>query len=159
YNSLGSALYHSRRPREAGEAWEEGRRRFAALTAAFPGIADFQVGQGRVLGNQGWLALRQQDFDRARQLLQDAVALVKPALALNPPTPASHGALRSGYLHLAEVLQQLGEHAEAARVAAELPAVNPDRAQDYYLAARLLARCVKVVQQDNRLPEPERRAL
>jgi tetratricopeptide (TPR) repeat protein/tRNA A-37 threonylcarbamoyl transferase component Bud32 len=90
--------------------------------------------------------------------LDEARRLERLALKPNPGNPRYQQALRDQTEYLAEARLLLGKHAEAAEVAAELPAVFRTRGDDYFLAAELLARCATLAKSDPRLSEAERRS-
>ncbi len=157
-NSLGAVLEKTTGFPEAEKVWSRAVDLFRQLTQEFPEVADYQGGLGMALGNLGWLSLQHNELSQARSRLQEAAACLTAALKPNPNQPNHLQTLRNVRQNLAETLLRQGDHAEAARVAEMLPQVFPDRAADYYLAARLLARCARLVN-DSSLSPSERALL
>ncbi len=157
-NSLGAVLEKTAGFPAAENAWSRAVDLFRQLTQEFPDVADYQGGLGMALGNLGWLSLQRTELSQARSRLQEAATCLTAALKPNPSQPNHLQALRNIRQNLAETLLRRGDHAEAARVVELLPQVFPDRAADYYLAARLLARCARLVN-DSSLSQSERALL
>jgi tetratricopeptide (TPR) repeat protein len=171
-NNLAIVLARAGNWTGAEEAWERALDLFEKLAAEHPEVPDYQGHRGLALGNLGWLLLQQKDLpdvkadaprrtsllNRARHRLERAIELDRVALKPNPRNPTYLRALcdQSGYL--AEVLLSLGDHAEAARLAEELPRIFQTRGEDYVRAAELLVGCMALAKQDARLPEERRRA-
>jgi hypothetical protein len=70
------------------------------------------------------------------------------SLRPNPKHPDYRLELRNQYQDLGWTLVQLGDHAAAAQAAKDLAGVFPDRAQDSYYGACLIARCVPLTKDD-----------
>jgi eukaryotic-like serine/threonine-protein kinase len=126
-----------------------------AVGASAPGAGPWPAEPALVAG----LARRTELLTEACRRLEKARDLTQVALKPNPDNPSFRQALCNQSEHLAETRLALGEHAEAARVAAELPGIFPTRGPDCVLAAGLLARCIALAENDPRLPPDRRQAL
>jgi serine/threonine-protein kinase len=144
---------------EAAEgAWRQALAGYEQLAHDDPDVPDYEGGEGRVLGNLGWLCLQRQDLGRARTYLEQGIGHVRAALRPNPQDPGNRQALRDQEEYLAETLVRQGHHADAAGAAEQMAAVFPDKAQDHVLAAGFLARCMALAADDRHLAEADRRA-
>jgi tetratricopeptide (TPR) repeat protein len=147
YNSRGSALAEQGRWGEAEDSWKEARRLFGELPLQDAHEDEYQADLGRCVGNLGWLKAQRRDLDGARSDLDEAADRIRRALA--PPNAERldyREALREQYQTLAEVLVRAGDHGEAAKRAAELAEVFPERPQGHYYAACFVARCVPLAE-------------
>jgi tetratricopeptide (TPR) repeat protein/tRNA A-37 threonylcarbamoyl transferase component Bud32 len=141
-NNLGTVLSASGNRTEAEESWKQARAVFEELARENPEVADYQALLAMTLGNLGWLRTDEKNWAEARRLIERGVENLRAALESNPRRPEYRLELRNQYQDLGWTLVQLGDH-EAAAVAAEgLAGVFPDRAQDGYYGACLIARCV-----------------
>jgi eukaryotic-like serine/threonine-protein kinase len=130
------------------------------MTAAAASLAASSPQSGPLAGLSMLLAGRTRQPEtlrKAGERLEKAMDLTRSALKANPNHPTYLQALRDQSEYLAEARADLGEHAEAARIAEGLPGIFRTRGQDYFLAARLLARCLTLAQRDTRLTEEQRR--
>jgi hypothetical protein len=73
---------------------------------------------------------------------------MRASLQPNPKHPDYRQELRNQYQDLGWTLVQLGDHKAAAEAAKNLAGVFPDRAQDNYYGACLIARCVPLTKND-----------
>jgi serine/threonine protein kinase/tetratricopeptide (TPR) repeat protein len=130
------------------------------LVQAFPKAPGAHSSLGGALNNLALVLMRDRDqLTEVRQLLERAISHQQLALQLRPQQPVYRQYLRNHYLNLAESLVQLGVHAEAARIAAELYRLYPERWPEYYQAAAFLARCVPLAETDAQKPAEQRAAL
>ena len=88
-----------------------------------------------------------------------AVRHQQAALKLLPSNPAYGRALGQHYRVLAEAQLRLGDHAAAARAAAEMPRPSPPDERADRFAAGVLARCIPLAERDSALPAEKREAL
>ena len=109
--------------------------------------------------NLARLLLARKDLDGARRLLEEALPYHQAALKANPRHPAYRNFYRLNRWRMTETLLELKDHAAAAAAAGQFleAAVEPPR--DAYTAACLLAGCVRLAAQDERLPESKRQEL
>jgi tetratricopeptide (TPR) repeat protein len=148
--NLGSVLAIAGDKPGAEKQWQKARGIFEALVKARPDVADYHGLLGMTLGNLGWLRTDQEKWREARDLFENGIAQVQAALAPNPEHPDYRKELRNHYQNLAWTLVQLGDHAAAVKTATGLASVFPERAQDTYYAACLVARCVPLARGEDR---------
>jgi tetratricopeptide (TPR) repeat protein len=144
----GSSLVASD-PAGAEACWNQARTLFEALAKDDPETADHHGLLAITLGNLGWLRTKQEDWPKARRLIEQGIAEVQAALKPNPQHPRYREELRNLYQNLAYTLVQLGDHAAAVKAATNLAGVFPRQAQDSYNAACFVARCVPLAQEDD----------
>jgi serine/threonine protein kinase len=132
------------RDREAAaREWERARELLSRLVKERPGVPAYRGDLGISQGNLGWLLAGRQKWADAVLSLKAGVANIREALKPNPADPNYLAALRFQCLQLAGALLALNKPEEAARAALAIPTVYRDRGKDYYVAARLLARCAE----------------
>jgi tetratricopeptide (TPR) repeat protein/serine/threonine protein kinase len=148
YYQLGNLLSEVGRRSEAAEAYRRALPLRQKLAEKSPGRADYQGELGATLNN---LAMVLQDQTEARRLLEQALAHQQAAIKRDPHNPRYRQNLRGHLLCLSDTLVALGAHADAARVADEMPRDFPEDCDAYLLAAKLLARCVQLAEQDSHL--------
>jgi tetratricopeptide (TPR) repeat protein len=152
HHNLALLLERIKRPQEAEQAYRQALGRHQALVDEFPKMPVYQSDLGndlahlaRVLRDQGRLA-------DARREAERAVAHQRTALALLPGHTGFKYSFANNAAILAETLVRLGDHGAAVQAAAELPKTFPTQESAYRQAARLLARCVPLAEQDETLP-------
>jgi tetratricopeptide (TPR) repeat protein len=158
YNALGVVLWGQDRLREAEDEFRKAARIQRRLTRDFPSVPDYRSQLGGTLSNLGVLLFDQGALAEARRLLEEAVRGQQDALRANPQNPFYRDFLRKHAAALADTLLKLND-AIGAAAAARIPLPYADGWQDYYAAAHVLARCVRLVEKDAKLPEARRRAL
>ncbi len=157
YN-LAHQLADTDRPEQAEQDYRRAQAILEKLVADSPDVPQYQHVLGGTLGNLANLPHNQKDPALARQLLERAVRHQQAAFQTNAKHAGYRQFLGGHYRLLTETLVRLGEHAEAAKTAAEAPRLYPDSWQEYHRAAEFVARCVRLAEKDARLPEDERRA-
>src|SRR5262249_254214 len=101
-------------------------------------------------------------LDKARELLAEARPLHDK---VDPANPTYRQFRRKHYLTLADTLLRQGEkgdpgkHAEATRIAPELPNLDPDNSESYHLAASIFVRAMPLAGKDTKLADAERKKL
>src|SRR5262249_35280433 len=105
-----------------------------------------------LLRNQGQPA-------EAEQILHQTRRSLDATWEADARTPALRPLWQDFVANLAETQVQRGKDAEAAKVATELPRLDPTGWRAYRRAAGILARCVPLAEQDRQLSEQERQAL
>jgi serine/threonine-protein kinase len=158
YN-LGLLLEKMKRAGEAEQACRHALGIYQGLVDEFPEVPKYQTELGnnrahlaRLLGGWGRLA-------DARREAEQAVRHQLTALQLLPGHAGFEHSLADNYAVLAETLVRLEDHSAAAKAAAELPRYAPTKEWAYRWAARFLARCVPLAEQDQTLPAEKRKAL
>jgi tetratricopeptide (TPR) repeat protein len=140
--NLGTALAAGDKP-AAEKHWQEARALLEALLAeGHSDTADYHGLLGMTLGYLGWLRTDQENWSAARGLIVRSIAELRAALKPNPLHPEYRQELRNQYQNLSWTLVRLRRHAAAVRAATDLAGVFPERSQDRYYAACLIARCV-----------------
>jgi serine/threonine protein kinase len=147
-NNLGTVLAASGDRKEAERSWNQARTIFEELARETPEVADYQALLGMSLGNLGWLRTDEKNWSEARRCIEEGIEHLQASLRPNSKRPEFRLELRNQYQDVAWTLVQLGDHAAAARAAKGLADVFPDRAQDSYYGACLLARCVPLTRED-----------
>jgi serine/threonine-protein kinase len=102
------------------------------------------------------LGKRQRRTD-ARIALEEAVRLETEAVAMEPRQITFSTGLAELQLRLLDVLVQLEDHASADRTAANLLDAGPPQWPKYHLAATVLARCLPLVESDDKLQPDQRK--
>jgi hypothetical protein len=129
------------------------------LAAAFPTVPDYQSDLAGAMVNLAALLADRKELAAARRLFEEALPYHHKALQANRRHPLYRLYLRNNRWGLTMVLLDLRQHAEGAVAAAQLLKSAVDPATDAYNGARFLARCVKLAEDDKRLPEAQRRKL
>jgi serine/threonine-protein kinase len=162
YHNLARLLYDKetrQRPREAEEAYRLAQDLLQQLVAEFPRVPVYQSDWGHTVSLLAELQMEEGRLAEARRSLEMAVEHQRAALLLQPGQPAFTEFLGSHYEALAEVLVRSGEHAAAARAAAEVPPCFSADPSKFCRAAGLLGRCVPLAQQDQTVPMETRDSL
>src|SRR5262249_53598078 len=107
---------------------------------------------GAALNNHASILREQGKLDEARQLLVRAITHQRAALNVTPQHPTYRQFLRNHYVSLAHVLVLLRAHAAATKTIDE----SSERFPGDYAAARLLARCVSLAENDEKLKDERR---
>jgi tetratricopeptide (TPR) repeat protein len=157
---LGGQLRQKGEPDKAEEAYRQALAIRQKLVEESPEEPDLQHALARVQCNLSLVlvyAPRRERLPEARRLLEQALGHQQKALEAHPDSADYRGLLAFIYLHLADVLLDLGEPREAARAAAELARVSPDSMQYQCWAAALLGRCAALAETAEGLPRGERR--
>jgi serine/threonine-protein kinase len=159
HHNLALLLERMKRPGEAEQAYRRALDLHQGLVDEFPNVPVYHSELGsdrahlaRLLRDQGRLA-------DARREAEHAGRHQRTALKLFPGHPGFKFSYANNSAILAETLLRLGDHGAVARAAAELPRYFPTHEPAYRQAARFLARCVPLAEQDQTLPEPKRQAL
>src|SRR5262249_22161476 len=99
------------------------------------------------------------DYRAARQLLEQARPHHEAALQANPRHPEYRQFYRIHLNALVQALAGLGDHAPLAETADRIAGLGYNPADDAYEAARIMSRCVPVVEKDTRVPQVVRTLL
>ncbi len=138
---LGNLMVETGRPGEGEKLMARCVVRRRSLVEEYPRVPSYHVDRAAGQEKLARLLRGRGDFAAARPALEDAVAQLRAALALDAHA-VSPDPLSSCSWLLADTLLRLGVYAEAARIADELPGICPERWNECYQAARLLTRCV-----------------
>ena len=127
--------------------------------ARFPDVPEYECALGRTLHDLSFLLCSRTDFQGARRLLDQAIRHLRTALEANPRNAAYHEYLGDSLGLFAKTSIQLGEHAEAAEAAEQVPGVRPEALEQHLRAAALLTKCVGLASADRHLADAKRRDL
>jgi tetratricopeptide (TPR) repeat protein/tRNA A-37 threonylcarbamoyl transferase component Bud32 len=142
---------------EALSTWQRGRDLASKLLAERPDRADYHWLFGAIVGNLGGAALDQNDLLIARSMLEQATEHEQTALDSNPSNPTYRAFLRTDSSRLARTLIRGGQHGKAVEAARRLPDLFPDTWQEYHRAAKFLAQCVPLAENDESASADERK--
>src|SRR5262249_32474639 len=115
---------------------------------AFPQVLDYKHELGVVLNDYAKFLLRRDKLVEAGRYFREAIHSERAAVQGDPQKAPFRQALCASYLGLVDTLVQLEDHAGAAQAVADLLAVAPANWPDYPRAAALLARCIRLAEQD-----------
>jgi serine/threonine protein kinase len=157
--SLGNLFHSVDRPQEAEEPMRQALTIFKQLAADYPKVAEHQNDAAGAMVNLAGLLIDRKDFLAARRLLEDAVPHHQAAMTANQRHPAYRRFYRNNRWKLAETHLALKDHAAAAAAAREFLQAAVEPPGDAYIAAGLLAGCVRLAAQDERLANGRRQEL
>jgi tetratricopeptide (TPR) repeat protein len=156
------SLYHTGlllsnvgRPADAESAYRQAVPFLEKLAGQSPDHLPYRSSLGAALNNLAGALRDRGELTEARRLLEEAIRHQTAARKIDDKNPTCREFLRNHYWSLAETLVQLGEHAEAAKAAAELPGLYPEGWQEYHNAANILTRCAGVAAKDAKLSKAE----
>jgi serine/threonine protein kinase len=155
-NTLGLRLRRQGKRIEAEENLGQAVTLNESLANEFPSLAQYQNKLGGALHDLALLRTDQGQWKEARRLLEKAIVHQRTAFQENEKHTRYRLFLHNHYTLLAETLVQLGEHVEAAKVAAEPARLFPENWQEYHRAAVILSRCVFQAADDAKLSPAER---
>ena len=155
---MGNLLGDTGRPKEAEAAYAEALALFKRLAAEFPEVPDYRNNVAGTLFNLAKAARMRRDFAAARQLLDEAFPYHQAALRANPSIPTTGRYYRWSLVELTQSCAGQGDRPAALAAAAKQRDLGWDPAADAYGAAWTLARCVPIVEKDDKLDEAKRQA-
>jgi serine/threonine protein kinase len=145
YNQLGRALA-SKAPDEAEQCFRQAEALCRKLLLEVPRSVAGRNQLGEALHNRAGLLASRSELKEACGLLHEAVTQQEAALEVDPSSLACRRSLRNHQSWLAEAGLRLGDPAAASDAAVHMAAVFPDRWQDSFQAASILARCLALSQ-------------
>ena len=146
-------------PAEAERTYHQALEIQDRLVARFPDVPEYECALGRTLHDLSFLLCSRTDF-RVR-----AGSLTRPSATCalrsrrTPENAAYHEYLGDSLGLFAKTSIQLGEHAEAAEAAEQVPGVRPEALEQHLRAAALLTKCVGLASADRHLADAKRRDL
>jgi tetratricopeptide (TPR) repeat protein len=154
-------LYHSGKPEEAEKAYRRALAIQKPLAADYPHVSEYRTDLVRTLDYLARLLLRRGKGAvpaQGRAALLDAGGCLEQAIKYQSGTEAKAARMTLCQLHfaLADVRVLLGQHAQAAAAAEQLPRLSPAHLE-CLRAAQFLARCVLLAGEDAGLTPEERR--
>jgi tetratricopeptide (TPR) repeat protein len=156
YNNLANLLKNTERPKEAETLYEKALAINQKLVAEFPNVPDFANDLANALGNLAGLKIATKEHAEAKKLLEQARPHHEAALKVNPNHPTYREHARNHGMKLCMALVGLGDHAGASAQADQLVRQPYDPASDYYNVACIAADCVRLAQDEAKLPQPAR---
>jgi serine/threonine-protein kinase len=153
YNSHGNVLRGLKRPADAERSYRRAEEVAARLLADFGPVPDYESQRGAALHNRADLLLEQHKYGEARPCIEEAIAVQTKALQASPTVASYRQHLSDHYWVLASLEQHEGKLEACAAATAKMIDVYPDRWQERYWAAYLLAQCVPAAAKDEKRPE------
>jgi tetratricopeptide (TPR) repeat protein len=158
-SNLGNLLTRMKRREEAEVAYRAAQASYERLVADSPQVAENRNALAGVFAGLALLKSVGKDDKAARTLIDQALVHDRAAVQAEPKNPAYRQAYRTHQGILTEILIGLDDHIGAAAAAEELIAIAHDPATDAWLAARVLARCAPLAEEDEKRPAAERKEL
>jgi serine/threonine protein kinase/tetratricopeptide (TPR) repeat protein len=158
-NNLATLLRDTGRPKEAEQAYREALALHKELAERYAADPEHQNQVAGTMVNLGRFLYMQRSYSAARELLDDAVPYHRAALQANPRHVGYRFFYRNNRWRLTETLIALKEHAAAAIAAQEFLDAATAPQQDPFQVACLLAACVTLALNDDRLESGARLAL
>jgi tetratricopeptide (TPR) repeat protein len=159
HNNLGVLLRNTGRPEKAVLAYRDALALQKQLARDFPALPDYQNDLAATLVNLADLVNGQGKYPQACRWLEQAVPHHQAALRAYPRNPDYRQFFRNNRGLLAMARLGLKQHAAAAAAAEQMLRIGYDPLNDLLIAARFLAHCVSLAEQDAALPPGERRHL
>src|SRR5262249_50252509 len=126
------------------------------LAADFPAVPDHHNKVAGTMLNLALLLRARKELHAAHRLLEEALPHHRAALQANPRHPAYRTTYWNNRRGVAQILLALNDHAAASEAAGQFLHAAVDPPREAYVAACLLAGCVRLAGQDERLPEGKR---
>jgi tetratricopeptide (TPR) repeat protein len=158
HNNLGSLLRVAGRLAEAETAYRDAMTVCKQLADEFPDQPDMRNGLAGTLVNLAILGIEQRDFPATRVYLDDAQPHHHAALKANPRHPEYRQFYRNNLWVLAQAQAGLLDRAAAVKVAEQIRDLGWNPAEDAYVAACALAKCIPIVEKHEKLDAEERQA-
>jgi tetratricopeptide (TPR) repeat protein len=157
---LGATLAETGQPQEADRIYREALAVWEKL-AAETKVPDHRWHLAQTHEGLGYQVFRKVGRLReAERNYREAMPIWEELVAEHPQNADYRRHLSWNYSVSSQWLLELGDHAEAAKIAEKLPsAFLPSDWQGYHRAARFLARCVSLAEKDAKLPEADRKVV
>jgi tetratricopeptide (TPR) repeat protein len=151
-NNLGVLLAETGRPEAAEAAYGEALTIQKRLVAEFPEKPDYANELASIMISMAELLRDRKDFLKARELLEAANLHHQAALKAAPQNADYRRFFQINRVVLASTLAGLGSHDAARQTAEQLATLGWNPAADSYAAARALAQCVRVLENEGQAP-------
>lgn len=158
-NGLGAVLSQLGETDEAKRSWLDAVEAIKQLVTRSPDVAEYYFLLAQTTHNLAYLQRDNPDTTEVEMLLRQAVEAQNRAIALSPTNVLYARTMRNYERTLSRVLVDRGKHVDAAEVAQHLAAHAADDAQLLYAAAKVLAKCAIVAEQDSSLSANRRSRL
>jgi tetratricopeptide (TPR) repeat protein len=159
YNVLRGVLLNTDRLQQADESLHKALDLVEKLVKECPAVPDYQAWLAGYLMNLGLHLNQKKRFKEAVQTYREALAMLSKLVKAFPAVLEYQRQSASVLHNMARSLLLLGEHREAAEVAAAHTQAFPSHWSVYREAAVLLAGCMTLAANDAQLSEDGRRAL
>jgi serine/threonine-protein kinase len=156
---LGAALGDSGRPTDAEKSFRAAVAVSNKLASDFPRIPDYQSSLAVAEHNLALCLAKQGKLDEARRLFEQAVTHQQAAWQADRLHWEYRQKVAGHQVELMQALLLLKDHAEVAKIAAELLKVAPEGWKEYLEAAQYLARCLPLAQQDAKASAASRKRM
>jgi eukaryotic-like serine/threonine-protein kinase len=158
HNCLGLLLRNKGRLKEAEAAYAKALAIYKRLAADFPTVPEYHNDTAGTLFNLANAANIRRDFAAAGKLINEAMSYHQAALRAQPQHPDYRSYYRNNLAELTQSCAGRGDRAAALATAIKRRDVGWDPATDAYEAACMLARCVPIVEKDDKLDAAKRQA-
>jgi serine/threonine protein kinase/tetratricopeptide (TPR) repeat protein len=159
YDALAKVLRATSRPEDMEKAEDAARAVWEQLAADFPKVAEYHNELAGTLGKLAGLRFQRGDFSGAAALLEQARPHHQAALKAERENPKYRQYYHNTLLTLVGCYGSLADHAKVALTADELARLGYEPANDAFVAASIMCRCVKLADKDAQLDENKRREL
>jgi tetratricopeptide (TPR) repeat protein len=156
HNNLGVLLEMTGRPKEAEAAYADALAIEKQLAADFPNQPDLRNGLAGTFVNLARICNQRRQFVAAQAHLAEAQPHHQAALKANPRHPEYRRFYRNNLKALVAAHAGLLNQAGAEWAAAQLRDLGWDPPGNAYDAACALARCILIIQKDDKLSKEER---
>jgi eukaryotic-like serine/threonine-protein kinase len=151
YRNMAILYARTDRAKDAKSVYQQALAEYEALAARFPTELEHQAELAETLHRFAELVREQHDFSLARSLMEQAGSRFEVAISLSSRNAEVRRFYCDNRSALSTILLETGEHVGAAVAAGNLAASALDPIKDRYLAACLLAQCMRQAQGDSRL--------
>jgi tetratricopeptide (TPR) repeat protein len=159
HNSLGTLRFTTGRPLEAEAPYRDALKVWEQLVAENDSVPDYRNGLAGALVNLGMVQNQLRDFVAAVPFLEQARPHHEAALKARPKNSTYRLFYRNNVRTLAQSYLGLGDHGRLATSADEMAHFGFDPANDSFLAACFVSRCVLLADKDSKLAEDTRKEL
>jgi tetratricopeptide (TPR) repeat protein len=157
--NLGGLLASLRQVKEAEASYRSGIQYLALLCEKQPDAIAYRTGLGEAHGGLGRLFLNARDAAGARRHLELSLTHLKKALEMDPKQPRYAQMRNENYQYWIAALILEKDYKAAANAVTELPRLLPEKGEGAFLAARALAACLALAENDDSLTVSERNAI
>jgi tetratricopeptide (TPR) repeat protein len=157
--NLGGLLATLRQAKEAEALFRQGIQILALLCEKQSDAIAYRTGLGEAHGMLGRLFLDAKNAAGARTHLEQSLVHLKQALDVDPKQPRFAVMRGENYRFWIEALLLAKDHKAAAKAAPELSRLFPKNGEGAFLAAKCIASCLMLAEQDASLSIPDRNVL
>ena len=158
-NNLGILYKDSHRPELADAQYREALDVHQRLVKDFPEVVSYKNELAGAMVNLARIYIARQEPQQAKQLLVDAEPFHRVCLASNPNDPIYKRFYRLNRWRLAESCLGLKDHQSASAAIDQFLASAMELPRDEITCAGLWSQCIELAEQDEQLPEADRKQL